>query len=653
MAISPLGLAISGLINITVNLAPTAAINQNLSGMLVLGSTQQLVGSTYIDIIDSVERYRTYTSSTSVATDFGSTAPEYLSAVLWFQQFPNSQLLIGKWAKANCASALRGGSVTSANQVISTWVAMTAANFNIVIDNVPLAINLTGSPFSSVTSMTGVASVLQTAIQAQATAAGYSAAASIVCVWNSVYSRFEIYSGTTTTQASTYLNTTTTPGSSVAFLAQSVAVGFYNFTANPTAGSSSITINGDVWSFVSSITTGNQILVGASVAATLINTLNALNAYAAANSGSNTAKATYSVAGNYLYLKSKVTGTAGNAYTIVATGTGAPTVSAATLSGGASTAYDISSTIAGLSTSGGYVVPQQPAESALSAATLFDNQYGQKWYGLNIIGLSYADIGSTGAGIAQFIESTTNKHTFWYTANSSNNALDAGAASSAVTTDIGSVMSAYGLNKTFIQYSSQNQYAVISAAAKYFQVNYSGNNTVIDLMYKQEPGIVAEQLTQTQANTLQSKYYNVFVQYNNNTAIMQWGRNISGIPMDTIIGLDNLVISLQTAWFNQLYLSPTKLPQTDQGVAVLVTLAEQVLYGFVVDGFLAPGVWNQVGFGSLNQYDFLNKGYYVYANPIATQSAAARSLRQTPLIQIAVKLAGAIEIIISIVSVNQ
>jgi|GEM_PF-150487 len=649
MAISSLGLAIAGLINITTNLAPTAAINQNLNSMLLVGSTQQLVGSVNVDIIDSVERYRTYSGSTAVSTDFGTTSPEYLAASVWFNQFPNSNLLIGKWAKTACAGALRGGLLTTTQQAIATWNALTTAAFNVTIDNIPLAISLTGSPFSAATSMSGVASVLQTAIQTAATAAGYSSSANIVCIWNSNYSRFEIYSGTTGASAATYLTTTSVAGSSTAFLASPVATGFYNFTTNPTAGSASITINGDAWSFVSSLTTGRQILVGASATATLINALNALNAYAAANPASNTALMSYSINGNYLYLKAKVAGTAGNAYTITATGTGAPTASGATMAGGVASTSDISSTLGGISTSGGYLVPGQSAETALAAATLFDNQYGQKWYGLNILGVAYSDITS----VASFIEGTTNKHTYWYTANPNNNALDSGAISSVVTTDINSTLSSLNLTKTFVQYSSQNQYAVMSAAAKYFQVNYTGNNTVIDLMYKQEPGITAEQVNQTQAATLQAKNYNIFVQYNNNTAIMQWGRNVSGTPMDTIIGLDNLVISLQTAWYNQLYLSPTKLPQTDGGVQVLTTLAEQVLYGFVADGFLAPGIWSQVGFGSLNQGDYLNKGFYVYANPIASQSAAARSLRQSPLIQIAVKLAGAIEVVISVINVNQ
>jgi hypothetical protein len=85
----------------------------------------------------------------------------------------------------------------------------------------------------------------------------------------------------------------------------------------------------------------------------------------------------------------------------------------------------------------------------------------------------------------------------------------------------------------------------------------------------------------------------------------------------------------------------------------LVTVAEGILFNFVQNGFLAPGIWNQPGFGQINQGDYLNKGFYVYPNSIASQTVAARATRATPLIQIGVKLAGAIELILSVVNVNQ
>ena len=57
----------------------------------------------------------------------------------------------------------------------------------------------------------------------------------------------------------------------------------------------------------------------------------------------------------------------------------------------------------------------------------------------------------------------------------------------------------------------------------------------------------------------------------------------------------------------------------------------------VNNGYLAPGVWNSVGFGALKQGDPLSAGYYVYAPAIATQSQADREARKAVLFQVAAR----------------
>jgi hypothetical protein len=85
---SPSTLPISRLITVSVTLTPLAAQGQSLSNMLILGDSAT---------IDVVSRMRTYTTLTQVATDYGTAAPEYLAAALWFAQAPQpTQLLIGR-----------------------------------------------------------------------------------------------------------------------------------------------------------------------------------------------------------------------------------------------------------------------------------------------------------------------------------------------------------------------------------------------------------------------------------------------------------------------------------------------------------------------------------------------------------------------------
>ena len=103
------------------------------------------------------------------------------------------------------------------------------------------------------------------------------------------------------------------------------------FSAQPTA-SSLLTLGGTVWTFVSALTTGNQILIGASLSATLTNAVATLQA----STDTNTVKFTYSANATTLYLMAATTGTSGNTLTIVAGLSPATngTTSGATLSGG-------------------------------------------------------------------------------------------------------------------------------------------------------------------------------------------------------------------------------------------------------------------------------------------------------------------------------
>jgi len=171
-------------------------------------------------------------------------------------------------------------------------------------------------------------------------------------------------------------------------------------------------------------------------------------------------------------------------------------------------------------------------------------------------------------------------------------------------------------------------------------------------MYKTEPGVTPEQLTLTQVNALEANNGNVFVAYNNGTAILETGICPSGQFIDTIIGVDWLVSFIQTNLFNVLYGSTTKIPQTDAGNAILAASIESSCAQAVANGLLGPGVWNASGFGQLKTGDTLPKGFYVYAPPIALQAPADRAARKSVAFQIAAKLAGAINTASVVINVN-
>jgi hypothetical protein len=81
------------------------------------------------------------------------------------------------------------------------------------------------------------------------------------------------------------------------------------------------------------------------------------------------------------------------------------------------------------------------------------------------------------------------------------------------------------------------------------------------------------------------------------------------------------------------------------------TICEQA----VTNQYCASGAWNSPNvFG--NPADLIanvaQRGYYIYSLPVAQQLQANRAARQAPLIQIALKQAGAIQSSSVIVNIN-
>ena len=82
---------------------------------------------------------------------------------------------------------------------------------------------------------------------------------------------------------------------------------------------------------------------------------------------------------------------------------------------------------------------------------------------------------------------------------------------------------------------------------------------------------------------------------------------------------------------------------------------KQVLNQAVANGYLAPGTWTLPNtFGNItNFYNNITQfGFYIYTTPISQQSQANRSGRIAPLMQVAVKEAGAVQTGSVIINVN-
>lgn len=610
-------LSVNRLIQVAVNLGATPVQSRTFNTLMIAGDSA---------VISGLERFRSYTSIEEVQSDFGLTAPETQAAELYYSQIPQPvNLMIGRWLASATSGFNLGGILTASQQVLSLWTAITSGGFKIAIDGGSLT-NVASLNFSSVTNLNGVASVINTAFS--------SASVAAVCTWNG--------------ESFVVTSNTTGPGA--------FATGTITLTGQP-AANDTLTVNGTAITFVSSSPIGNQIVIGANSAATFA----AILAFLQQSLDSNIDQANYiQGTGQVVVVTAKTAGTAGNSFSL-AKSSSALAVSAADLAGGAqpssvgfavapTSGTDISAMLQlTASTSQGLeagFAAETPAACAAALATA-----SSIWYGLMFA--STQSITTTqNLNVATFIESLSVTRMFGVTTQ------DTGALSALVTNDLASLLEVGGYNKTFSQFSSTSPYVVASMFGRMFSVNFSAQNSTIELMWKQMPGVDSENITNTEADALEGKNCNVFAGYDNNTAIIQYGTVASGNFIDEIWGLDWFQNAVQTAEFNAFFTAATKIPETDAGQHQLLNSAAAVCGnqpgGAVYNGLAAPGTWNSSTiFGSLATGQYLPLGYYIFSPSVDSQSESDRAARLAPPIQIALKLAGAFQQADVIVTVNQ
>jgi len=191
-------------------------------------------------------------------------------------------------------------------------------------------------------------------------------------------------------------------------------------------------------------------------------------------------------------------------------------------------------------------------------------------------------------------------------------------------------------------------------ASRAFSVLLSGTSTTLTMNAKSLTGVNADvYMTETLKTQAIDAGVDILPSVDNRiTKTLTSGAN--GY-FDDVYNELALKLDLEVATFNVLATSNNKVPQTEVGMAVLVNSINRVLNQYVTNGYIGVGnSWNGATFG--NSEDFLRliteQGYYVYYIPIAQQSQTDREARKAPIIQIALKTAGAIHKVIGLVNVE-
>ena len=593
-------LSVSRLIPVTVSLTAKAASNRGFGTLLLIGNS---------DVLTAAERYRTYTSINDVAADFGTDAEEYKAALLYFSQDPAPDtLMIARWFDAPTPAVLRGAILTTAEQRIDRWNTISDGAFKYRINDTDYTVN--GLDFTGETNLNGVASKINEAISANA-------------IIDFDGERFTIK--TNTTGADVTIGYLSSPAdavniASILGLNQGQAVQVSG--ADSTSGSLTGGITLDVDS-IKAIKDGNFKIAIDGAASTELKELD----FTAINNAQDIATvisaklttATVTVDQGKLKITSKTTG------------------ATSTVGYGEDIALNQVDLSAMLKMSADTGLPPSDgadAESLLDAVNKMCLATSE-WYGL-VLALSGSVSDDDTLEVAQLIEAQTDVTRIFGVTVTDTRTLDAEYSD-----DLASRLHALNLNRSLAQYSA-NPYAICSLLGRAFTVNFNGNLTCITLMYKQEPSVEAEDLTSQQADVLKNKRCNVFVKYNNDTSIIQYGVMCGDMYIDERHGADWLQNYVQTNLWNVLYTTTTKIGQDDAGMNDLVGAVNDAMERARENGYIGAGTWNNAGFGQLKRGDYLTTGYYVYCPPMSTQAQADREDRKAVPIQDAGTLLGAI-----------
>lgn len=272
-------------------------------------------------------------------------------------------------------------------------------------------------------------------------------------------------------------------------------------------------------------------------------------------------------------------------------------------------------------------IASETMSGSLDALQVFDGS----WYGLTL-----AASGTTEQNLkdaAAWVEARVK--VFGYTTAASN--VQDGANSS----DIATFFKNQGYRRTIGVWDDNDAYAVVSALARAFIVNFGEQNSTITLKFKTMPTVSPISINETQRLAFVAKNINYYA-YFGESAMLAEGVMANGVFFDEVHGLDWLQNAIETNVFGYLYTRTTKVPQTDKGVAQIVSQVDKAMAEGVNNGLIAPGTWGGSNLGEVSQGDFLAKGYYIYAQPVALQNQSDREARKAPPIQVIAKGAGAI-----------
>ncbi len=334
-------------------------------------------------------------------------------------------------------------------------------------------------------------------------------------------------------------------------------------------------------------------------------------------------------------------GASGGKLKVTAIGTGGAVTGFEIVPGSRGTLYSVAS---GLSTTGGSGTGLSVNITAIGETPLQAMQACRvaqtDWYACMFVGTATdADC----LEIAAFIESASPASVYFVTTG------EADVLNTPADNLLADLKSAK-YRRTFAMYATtqggtfpNNAYASAAPMGYAMGANTGAAGSYFDVMFKAIYGVAPEPLTQSQANAICGPIdrsspglnANVMLSYQNGSySWIQPAIMASGDFFDEVLNLDMLASDMQFSGVNLLTSVPA-LPITDGGVTMMKNVLAGACERAKARGFIAPsGIWQGVGVGTgsaaIEPGDALPQGYYLYAPPVSSMSAARRAARIMP-----------------------
>lgn len=211
-----------------------------------------------------------------------------------------------------------------------------------------------------------------------------------------------------------------------------------------------------------------------------------------------------------------------------------------------------------------------------------------------------------------------------------------------------------GKTRTLAYSLEGGKVAIATYATIAKSVNYSGVNTANTLNLKTLTGVIADSgLSDTYVLSAATNGVDI---YGNTGGLSVVYSNDNNGYTDDIENQLWFKKAIEVAGFNYLRKTNTKIPQTEAGMSGLKNAYAQICEQGIRNGVISAGAWNSaVPFGDPETFkrNISEKGYYIYSIPVAEQAQAEREQRKAPVVQIAIKMSGALHFSDVIITVER